>query len=107
MPPHPELVPRSRVQIPQELLGPLGLTVAALIAAAVLFRAWTASIERLIKRLENEIADLRIEKARLTDVVETFPPIIRDLGDEIRKSHAEGPGRWEGDDRRRQPQRAR
>jgi hypothetical protein len=66
-----------------------------------------ASIEKFIKRLENEIEDLRAEKARLTDVVETFPPIIRDLGDEIRKSHAEGPGRWEGDDRRRQSQRVR
>jgi hypothetical protein len=107
MPPHSELVPRSRVQVPEQLLGPLGLTVGALIVVGVLFRLWTASIEKFIKRLENEIEDLRAEKARLTDVVETFPPIIRDLGDEIRKSHAEGPGRWEGDDRRRQSQRVR
>jgi hypothetical protein len=107
MPPHSELGPRSRVQVPEQLLGPLGLTVGALIVVGVLFRLWTGSIEKFIKRLENEIEDLRAEKARLTDVVETFPPIIRDLGDEIRKSHAAGPGRWEGDDRRRQPPRAR
>jgi hypothetical protein len=101
MPPHPELVPRSRVQIPQELLGPLGLTVAALIAAGVLFRAWTASIERLIKRLESEVTDLRAEKAHVTAIVDTFPPIIADLTDEIRQSHGRGAERWEGNERRR------
>jgi hypothetical protein len=98
------------VQIPQELLGPLGLTVAALIAAAVLFRAWTASIERLIKRLENEIEDLRKEKAHVTSIVDTFPPIIADLTDEIRTSHGRGAERWTGEERRREvdePRRAR
>jgi hypothetical protein len=102
MPPHPELVPRSRVPIPEPLLGPIGLTAAALIAVAVLFRAWTASIERLIKRLESEITDLRAEKAHVTAIVDTFPPIIADLTDEIRQSHGRGAERWEGNERRRE-----
>jgi hypothetical protein len=107
MPPHPELVPRSRVQIPQELLGPLGLTVGLLIVVGVLFKLYSAVLERYIKRLENEIEDLRKEKSRLTDVVDTFPPIIRDFGDDIRASHSEAHGEWDGrTERRRQPSRA-
>lgn len=89
------------MQIPEQLLGPLGLTAAALIAAAVLFRAWTASIERLIKRLESEITDLRKEKSHVTSIVDTFPPIIADLTDEIRQSHGRGAERWTGEERRR------
>jgi hypothetical protein len=102
MPPHPELVLSSRVQIPQELLGPLGLTVALLIAVGVLFRLWTGSIEKLIARYENEIVDLRAEKAHVTAIVDTFPPIIADLTDEIRQSHGRGAERWEGNERRRE-----
>jgi hypothetical protein len=63
--------------------------------------AWTASIERLIKRLESEITDLRAEKAHVTAIVDTFPPIIADLTDEIRQSHGRGAERWEGNERRR------
>jgi hypothetical protein len=90
------------VQIPQELLGPLGLTVALLIAVGVLFRLWTGSIEKLIARYENEIVDLRAEKAHVTAIVDTFPPIIADLTDEIRQSHGRGAERWEGNERRRE-----
>jgi hypothetical protein len=60
-----------------------------------------ASIEKLIARYENEIVDLRAEKAHVTAIVDTFPPIIADLTDEIRQSHGRGAERWEGNERRR------
>jgi hypothetical protein len=100
MPPHPELVPRSRVQIPR--------SYSDRSASPSPFSSQSASCSDSgpaassgHQAVENEVVDLRAEKAHVTAIVDTFPPIIADLTDEIRQSHGRGAERWEGNERRR------